>query len=598
MLWAGTHPASSPHNQATRRARCSSPGQYSPAIYRGSVTVPTIPGYLEPSRHDNLNAVWAQPAGTPGALWPRDDLRSIGQHPTDWITLEEHSSSPAVRRGFNTVLVPPDEVAAALADWEWVGQDIGKVVLWDDGRIDNGLSGRDDRHKGVTAEFLLQVSTPVGSPLPVVEVAHPFLWYFDAFPVADGWRYLNRAGRDQDLIRHSVDEAGWKVDVRALDLRQFLAAYGRTAIVQADIVTRTNPCNFERVDDELHNDWAHLSFHAVSDQPGGDRPFSRLCGQWAIGGQRGARAPRIERGSRKATEYPAFIYGVDAATGALLTHTCDPEQLGNYFVPNGRLHYLTPVYFKREVLQPYDAEPTRYQLSVTRLSCLNLWGVDSSFNRAGLVEVYLGDIGRDLPADDWGHWRSYNVPPEGRMDQGRFRRDFLAQWASSEDVAGDLRRAREQANEVAAATLGAQLWKPLVGEIKAQWESLLPPLTDDPTALGQRLLTMAKVLVDGIDPGPIKARLTNHEPGEQSLRLLQRLMVELSDEAEVVATLRELQAFRSKGGVAHLAGSKKAAAAADLGITGMTNLEAFDSIASRLTRDLVSIAQLLARSSA
>ena len=184
------------------------------------------------------------------------------------------------------------------------------------------------------------------------------------------------------------------------------------------------------------------------------------------------------------------------------------------------------------------------------------------------------------------------------MDQGRFRRDFLAQWASSEDVAGDLRRAREQANEVAAATLGAQLWKPLVGEIKAQWESLLPPLTDDPTALGQRLLTMAKVLVDGIDPGPIKARLTNHEPGEQSLRLLQRLMVELSDEAEVVATLRELQAFRSKGGVAHLAGSKKAAAAADLGITGMTNREAFDSIASRLTRDLVSIAQLLARSSA
>jgi hypothetical protein len=76
---------------------------------------------------------------------------------------------------------------------------------------------------------------------------------------------------------------------------------------------------------------------------------------------------------------------------------------------------------------------------------LDLWGVDISFNSGGLVEVYLGDLGRDLPAAEWGHWQSYNVPPQGMMDEGRFRRDFLNQPANSKDPAGGLQRARDKA---------------------------------------------------------------------------------------------------------------------------------------------------------
>ncbi|MDQ1745903.1 MAG: hypothetical protein QOD07_166 [Frankiaceae bacterium] len=563
-------------------------------LYVGAVTIPTVPGYIEPPRGDTLDGAWTQPPGVPEALWPRPVLRAIQRYPIEWITLEEHASSDAGSRGFHTVMVMPGDVEVALLGWEWVGRGVGDVGLWDDGRFENGLVVEDPRHGGVKTEFLLQVRTPMGAPLPAVEVAQPFIWYYDAFPVADGWDYLNWAGRNQELIRYSLDEDGWQVRVRALELRQFLAACGRSAIVQADVVTRIEPTEFDRIDDELHNDWAHFAFYAVTDHiVAREESFSRLCGQWAIGGQRNARLPRVEARSHLPDVYPEFVYGVDATTGALLTHTCDPDQLGNYFVKDGRLHYLTPVYFKREVLQPYDAEPTRYRLTTTRLECLNLWGVDISFNSAGLVEVYLGDIGRDLPADDWGHWRSYNVPPEGTMDEGRFRRDFLNQWASSTDVAGDLRSAREGANEIAAKVLGAPLWKPLVGEINAQWNSLLAPLTDDPTALGQRLLTMTKVLVDGIDPAPLKSRPKNRERGDQSLRLLQKLCEELGDENDVTATLRELQAFRSKGGVAHLAGSKKDTAAAALGISGLANVPAFDSIATRLTRDLRAVARLL-----
>ena len=138
------------------------------------------------------------------------------------------------------------------------------------------------------------------------------------------------------------------------------------------------------------------------------------------------------------------------------------------------------------------------------VSCFNLWSVDISINTVGLVEVYLGDIGRKIPHEEWGHWRSYNVPPEGEMEEGRFRRDFLNQWVSSPDPVGDLRRARGTANDAALQTLGSELWRPLPPDLELQYRSLIGPLTDDPSALIGPLLILAKVFVDGLDSKMLK----------------------------------------------------------------------------------------------
>ena len=57
---------------------------------------------------------------------------------------------------------------------------------------------------------------------------------------------------------------------------------------------------------------------------------------------------------------------------------------------------------------------------------------------------------------------------------------------------------------------------------------------------------------------------------------------------------RKLQGFRSAGGVAHLAGSGRAKAAADLGVTGLTAWDAFESVATRLTTSLTALTELMA----
>ncbi|MEU6646763.1 hypothetical protein ABZ863_30060 [Saccharomonospora sp. NPDC046836] len=557
------------------------------------MSIPSIPGYTQPPSRNTLADLWSKPAGDfPTELWPDADLRSISRDPSGWIVVEEHYFEEARHGGRGCVLVRPKDEEEALRSTSWIGHDLGKVWVKDGGGVDNnGLVATERR---VEVEFFVSCSEPVGAAEPVIHVSHPYLWYWDAFPVKNGWNYLNRAGREQELIRYEITQKEWRVEIKALEFRQYLAESGRSAIMQIDHSSMMDSDEFDRVDDEFREDWAHFDIHVVHQYSIGNTPaFSRLMGQWLLTGMLNSRVPRMHE-RREDRDYPEFIYGLSATGGQPLTHTCDPDQLGTYFDKDGsRLHYLTPVYFRREVLQPYALEPNKYRISAHRLECLNLWGVDISFNSVGLVEVYLGDIGRDLPSDEWGHWRSYNVTPEGKMEEGRFRRDFLNQPAASRDPAGDLRRARASVSAASEKLLGKPIWKPLSGDIKAEFQSLIGPLAEDATSFNYPFLALTKVLVDGIDPAPLKQYLSSAEKGDLSLQLLRKFADELGDDSDVTAILRSLQGFRSKGGVAHLPSSRKADVARELGIDGLSALEAFDNVLNRASNCLNRITGLI-----
>ena len=96
-------------------------------------------------------------------------------------------------------------------------------------------------------------------------------------------------------------------------------------------------------------------------------------------------------------------------------------------------------------------------------------------------EVYLGDLGA-LPEGEQAHWLANNVPPEGMMDEGRFRRDFLNQSVGSPDPLGDLRRARRRAAEATSALLGSPVWRELDPQAATEFEALLGPTSNDPSA--------------------------------------------------------------------------------------------------------------------
>ena len=135
--------------------------------------------------------------------------------------------------------------------------------------------------------------------------------------------------------------------------------------------------------------------------------------------------------------YHDFIIAEDA-DGEPLKHTCDPEQLGNYFGKNPDApHYLTPVYFRREVLKRYYEHPARYSMRDGYLSCGSLWGTHLDNNHPDHVMVFLGDLGRDLPESERTYWQTFNMAPTGAPSETLVRRAFLGQWANPQ--APDLR---------------------------------------------------------------------------------------------------------------------------------------------------------------
>ena len=282
-------------------------------LYAQPMSMPSIPGYLEPPKRDTLADLWLKPAGDyPDELWLVDDLHTVTNSPSGWLIVEEHFFTEAKHGGRGCVLVDAAQPTAALKATMWIGRGLGNIWIWDDERFDNGL---ETIERDVAVEFFVHARKPSGASLPVIEISHPFLWYWDAFPINTGWRYLDRAGREQELIRWERSDDSWKVEVRALEFRQFLAACGRHAIVQLDLVPNTDSSKFDRVDDEFENEWAHVDFYVLHDLSMGDRPaFSRLLGQYLITGLRNSRVPRFEERAQD-HDYPTFIYALDSETG-------------------------------------------------------------------------------------------------------------------------------------------------------------------------------------------------------------------------------------------------------------------------------------------
>lgn len=178
------------------------------------------------------------------------------------------------------------------------------------------------------------------------------------------------------------------------------------------------------------------------------------------------------------------------------------------------------------------------------------------------------------------------------MEEGRFRRDFLNQIAPSPDPVGELRRARVRAADVTEKLLGSPLWKsldaPTQGGVRASRRA-----NNHGRVVAGPVLTLAKAMVDGIDPGPLKTFLGGAERDERSLALFDRFLAAIGDTKGASAPFRALQAFRSAGGVAHLAGSKATEARSRLGVDELAPWPAFVHVVEQLTDALGHICDLV-----
>jgi hypothetical protein len=422
-------------------------------------------------------------------------------------------------------------------------------------------------------EFFVRVERFWALHGPEVQFCPPLLWFFEAIPnrQAPGWFCLSPGGTRQPLIRVELNEEGQgQVEVAAAPLRRFLAASKRVLIVQHDFVYFSQEeLPSDRYDFTIRDEWIHSQFVAVNDRGLSSRQsYSRLLGKHVI-------EPFDSDPCDKEEEFPEFIYDIDSATGQPLKFTCDEAQLSNYFVNRpGAPHYLTPVYFSRGVLSKYAADPEVFELEKRQLRCVGLWHLDMDTNPAGLVEVYLGDLGTYLPSEERRHWVSYNVPPEGGMNESRFRNDFLAQFTDSDDPIGLLREALGDVSREATRLWGRPLHRPLDGEDLDAWNGIHLMTTDSINERDALVVVLAKRVVESLDARLLRQLVADDREG--SLNLLENLLSTWNaDVPAIMEPLRLLQGFRSSG-AAHMRGHQYAALLDRSGLAPLTPRDQFE----------------------
>lgn len=552
------------------------------------MTMPVIDGFT--SRRLTLADEWLEPLEFEHpSLVPLNAMSAVERFPTGWLVIEQYTREGHNSDGVSTVLITPEARDAAFEHHSWAPDMLGDFGIVNEDQVELGLS---DSMGDGSAEFFCQVQLNHGLRPPTVEISQPFLWYWDAIRDGNDWFYLDGAGREQPLIRSSISDGQYKVEVRALEFRRYLGQRGVIGLNQHDHVLWADVPAFSFTQYDHRSDWCTFTWHASHERylPG-HSALSRLLGKNFISGISGRPVPSwLDYGER---EYPEFIIGVDDETGEILKFTCNPDEVSNYFGKNPDApHYLTPVHFDARVLDRYIDEPDRYSVSTTRLAGLDMWSISIGRTSSGDVDVYLGDLGRDMPWQELDHWRAHNVPPRGKMNKDRFRRDFLGQFAGEQEPLDALRDAYGDVNRAFQERFGWPLFRTVDAADKVSFERLHPPVLADRRALVAPVLVLTKTLVDAIDAKALKAELRAAE--QPSISLLEALISRVGGDPAVAKPLRSLYRLRSSGGIAHSAGESKQKILASLGIADLSPGDATNKLAADLAASLRAIAEQVA----
>jgi hypothetical protein len=231
--------------------------------------------------------------------------------------------------------------------------------------------------------------------------------------------------------------------------------------------------------------------------------------------------------------------------------------LANYFGKNPKApHYLTPVHFRRDVLAKYYDNPELYSVEDGYLRCAGLWGVQIDNDHPDRVVVFLGDLGRDLPAAERDHWRGYMVTPDAPISDTSLRRSFFAQPTDPTAVDLTFRRLYLDATKAWAARFG---W-PLFREPKESDVYLLQqirlPLNDSQNEFEDAIKVLAKLMSDALNEAAIGKALGSKIADEKGISKFERLLTQegYPEVARDITFLRKVQELRSKV-TAHLKGS-------------------------------------------
>ena len=287
----------------------------------------------------------------------------------------------------------------------------------------------------------------------------------------------------------------------------------------------------------------------------------------------------------KELEYLDFIIGTDEY-GEPKTYSSNYKSLANNFGANPDApHYLTPVFFKKEVLQKYLSRPDIYSVEDGYLRCKSLWGIAIDNHHKEYITVYLGDLGRDLPTSEQSYWKAYNTIPDGSLSDVKYKRDFLCFPAEAEISDLKFKSEFSKFQKQWHSKFNWFFFLPLADDDEYNFEQMRIPVVNTQTEFDYLVLSLVKTVIDSINEKEVMNNLndktdkTNGCSLKGSISKLERWFEELNlpQYNTHIEFLRDLQGLRSSG-TGHRKGSNYDKISKKFGLDKNSFVDAFDEI--------------------
>jgi hypothetical protein len=511
--------------------------------------------------------------------WRAEKLRELGTG--QWITAYESLASELETFRFYCGLAPLSSLEKVMSGAAWDimigGGRPGCVQFWDHGKstIRYFRLGGDRR-----VEPLLWVRSFHGAAPDYVEVSEEFRLFHNL--CWDGKRNVyvafDESGDPNDVVIIKEHD----IRIRSKHIKQYLAIREMALLLYFDLQRKSV---FSTSELALNEDFRivepELGYRLYSGpfdlHP--LRSFTCLFGKKVIQG-----FPKEKCGIwpfMAPEEYADFLIQRESGGEPILWRS-NPHELANDFGANTEApHYLTPVFFRREVLNKYYANPERYSVEDGYLRASGQWGLRMDNNHKDFVVVFLGDLGTDLHYKEQLYWKSFNVEPAEAISDVTFRRNFLGQFTNPSKIDLLFKQELENFNKDWSEAFGWQLFKPLSDADSHALVALHIPLSETQSEFDGQVLSISKLMIDSLNEAELAKAIPKQESMPKGIGKLALFFTErgVADSEKQIQFLRNLWGLRI--GVGHRKGDAYEAASRHFDLDAQGYIRTFEEVLRR-----------------
>lgn len=395
--------------------------------------------------------------------------------------------------------------------------------------------------------------------------------------------YLKDSGEFEEVV--AIDNIN-QIKVRTNYLFNFLAVKQMKLVIYFDsrfiYEVEESKAQLKSFKYEISNyKWCYFASGNV-DRFSKRKYISRLCGKRIVDYPNKEYDDILDFPEKN--EYVEYIVG-QGLDGENIYYSCNHNKLNNYFNANPESPlFLTPVYFKKQVLEKYYSNTSLYSIDEGCIECKGMWHLPFDDHASNVVTVYLGDLGSCLPYDEQLYWKSFNTDecPDGntispytlelnknldykvnnKVSKVSALRDNLGSWeAESTRVDYVLVRKLRKVNNAWKSSHGWELFKSLSKDDEYIIGQIRVPLNNSQNEFDSLVGKLAKILVDSLNKNELEGALSDgvredfKDKGSITFFYEFLKLKSFENITDNIKVLHDIQDLRSYG-IAHRKGKK------------------------------------------